>query len=63
MTATVKEQYRGLQPLEGLCCAARCERLSEHEVEVQIGGRTSQVRMCPEHAAHHPRVPNVHALH
>ena len=51
---TDHEQYRGLQPLEGLCCAARCERMSDVEVEVQIGGRTSQVHMCAEHAAYHP---------
>ena len=56
------EQYRGLQPLEGLCCAARCERMSDVEVEVQIGGRTSRVHMCPEHAAHHPKARPVRVL-
>lgn len=59
---SVHEQYRGLQPLEGLCCAARCERMSDVEVEVQIGGRPSRVHMCPEHAAHHPVVRPVRVL-
>lgn len=59
---TVQEQHRGLQPLEGLCCAARCERLSEHEVEVQIGGTTSRVQMCPVHAVHHPAARPVRVL-
>ncbi len=59
---TVQEQHRGLQPLEGLCCAARCEQLSEHEVEVQIGGVLSRVQMCPTHAVHHPAAVPVRAL-
>ena len=59
---TVHEQHRGLQPLEGLCCAARCERLSEHEVEVLVGGEPRRVQMCPEHAAHHPTARPVPVL-
>ena len=59
---TAHEQYRGLQPLEGLCCAARCERLSDVEVEVHIGSHPCRVQMCPEHAAHHPAARPVRVL-
>ena len=59
---TTHEQHRGLQPLEGLCCAARCERLSDVEVEVRIGGDASRVQMCAEHAAHHPGARPVRVL-
>jgi len=50
---TVHEQHRGLKPLEGLCCMARCDQMSQLDVAVRFGGRQEVVRMCREHAAHH----------